>query len=636
MPDTVTAEVEAAMQLLGFIFEPGDLIEFRTIGTKPSQHWAMLQDASTCINLLQAYPAGTHVYFGANPRRERGGKAEHVGLARCLFADFDGGVGVEEARRRWTEALIPEPTVIVSTGGGVHAWWRLLEPMEDLKAWTARQKALAIRLGSDQAVTDAPRIMRLPGFRNWKYHHQPLCVVEACEPDNVYDLDEFPDPVQFAAEAPDEHVAPGSLSDLSQRFLHEGFVMRAGRRQTIFTVACDLRAREWDQGDAERAIMKRARLLRLEPDELADVPRQVRNAFKGDRAPCRGRAEDVEVAEEVEPVSQPVGILDLIRANPAMRRPLVHGLLRSGETMNIIAAPKTGKSWMVLDLALCVATGRAWMNTYKVERSKVLLVDNELHEETLAERLQRVAQAMGIPLEELDGWLEVKSLRGALQSFETLDRGMLAPVQPGHYGLVIFDAFYRFNIGDGADENDNSYMASTYNRLDAIAKRLDAALVCIHHTSKGSQAEKAVTDVGSGAGSMSRAADTHLVLREHELEKHLVIDAACRSWAPIEAAVVRFEYPRFYPEPMADPKMLKKARKGKDDGWDVDRFVNEFFPNPAIELSHRDLEASGIEAGLTKNRIRTLKEQAVAKTPRRRPLLERVGDARSTKYRRAS
>jgi len=115
-----------------------------------------------------------------------------------------------------------------------------------------------------------------------------------------------------------------------------------------------------------------------------------------------------------------------------------------------------------------------------------------------------------------------------------------------------------------------------------------------------------------------------------------VIDAACRSWAPIEAAVVRFEYPRFYPEPMADPKMLKKARKGKDDGWDVDRFVNEFFPTPAIELSHRDLEASGIEAGLTKNRIRTLKEQAVAKTPRRRPLLERVGDARSTKYRRAS
>ena len=95
------------MQLLGFIFEPGDLIEFRTIGTRPSQHWATLQDSSTCLNVLRAYPAGTHVYFGANPRKERGGKAEHVGLARCLFADFDGGVGVEEARRRWTRSRSP-------------------------------------------------------------------------------------------------------------------------------------------------------------------------------------------------------------------------------------------------------------------------------------------------------------------------------------------------------------------------------------------------------------------------------------------------------------------------------------------------------------------------------------------------
>ena len=135
---------------------------------------------------------------------------------------------------------------------------------------------------------------------------------------------------------------------------------------------------------------------------------------------------------------------------------------------------------------------------------------------------------------------------------------------------------------------------------------------------------------------MSRAADTHLVLREHELEKHLVIDAACRSWAPIQPAVVRFEYPRFYPEPMADPKTLKKARKGKDDGWNVDRFVDEFFPTQATEWTYKELVACGAEAGLKENRVRTLKEQAVAKTPKRRPLLEQVGDGRSAKYRRAS
>ena len=168
---------------------------------------------------------GTQVYFGANPRRRRGGKAEDVAIARCLFADFDGGTTVEQARIRWAEACIPEPTVIVITGGGVHAWWRLQEPMEDLALWTQHQKALARRLGSDQSVTDAPRIMRLPGFVNWKYAHQPLCVVESCDPDNAYSLDEFPDPTQFvepaAAPVEPEPIAAGTLSDLSRRFLGE-------------------------------------------------------------------------------------------------------------------------------------------------------------------------------------------------------------------------------------------------------------------------------------------------------------------------------------------------------------------------------------------------------------------------------
>jgi hypothetical protein len=302
--------------------------------------------------------------------------------------------------------------------------------------------------------------------------------------------------------------------------------------------------------------------------------------------------------------------------------------------MNIIAAPKTGKSWMVLDLALCVATGRPWLHRFKVERSPVVLIDNELHEETLADRLQRVATAKGIPLDDLDGWLEVKSLRGALQSFRTLDAGMLAPkrVEAGRYGMVIFDAFYRFNCDDGSDENDNGYMARTYNLLDSMSKRLDACLVCIHHTSKGNQSDKAVTDVGAGAGSMSRAADTHLVLREHELQGHLVVDAACRSWKPLETTVVRFEYPLFHPEPLLAPT-LKKAKK-KGDDWNVERFVDEVVGTSTIGTD--EMVARGKELGLSANRVREFRREAMAGTGKRKALLEVLGNARNCTYRRAS
>ena len=609
MPETIHPAVEAAYQLLGFIFEADDVVEIRTLGTRPMQRWAKLHDLAPTLQQAADFPAGTHVYFGANPRKENGGKAEHVKQARCLFADFDHGCTLEQARLKWTDACIPEPTVIVATGGGIHAWWRLQEPMEDLARWTDYQDALAQRLGSDRSVTDAPRIMRVPGFVNWKYPERPTCTVLACEPDRAYGLEEFPEPGAFqqeAQQAPATTVAAGSLSDLAKRFFEDGYLIPGyGRRDTIFTVACDLKARQWAQGDAEVAIMRRARLLGLGPDDLADLPRQISNAFKGERTPLQGPAEQAVVVIDDTPA---IGIRDLLQRNPKMRRPIVHDLLRSGETMNIIAAPKTGKSWMVLDLALCVATGRPWLHRFTVERSSVLLVDNELHEETLADRLQRVATAKGMTVEDLDGWLEVKSLRGALQSFKTLDAGMLAPkrVEPGRYGMVIFDAFYRFNCDDGCDENDNGYMARTYNLLDSMAKRLDACLVCIHHTSKGNQSDKAVTDVGAGAGSMSRAADTHLVLREHELQGHLVVDAACRSWKPLEPTVVRFEYPLFHPEPALAPTLKKRAKK--DDGWSPERFADEIIGKTAVD--GKTVLARSLKAGLTESRCKTLRMAA--------------------------
>ena len=51
----------------------------------------------------------------------------------------------------------------------------------------------------------------------------------------------------------------------------------------------------------------------------------------------------------------------------------------------------------------------------------------------------------------------------------------------------------------GADENDNATMAGLYNALDCYADALGAAFVNIHHSSKGDQSGKAVTDVGAGA-----------------------------------------------------------------------------------------------------------------------------------------
>jgi hypothetical protein len=84
-------------------------------------------------------------------------------------------------------------------------------------------------------------------------------------------------------------------------------------------------------------------------------------------------------------------VYGLIDTFPGLRRPVIHGLLREGETMNVISAPKMGKSWLVTDLALSVATGRDWLG-FRCERGDVLILDNELHGET--NRIPRVAAAI--------------------------------------------------------------------------------------------------------------------------------------------------------------------------------------------------------------------------------------------------
>lgn len=79
----------------------------------------------------------------------------------------------------------------------------------------------------------------------------------------------------------------------------------------------------------------------------------------------------------------------------------------------------------------------------------------------------------------------------------------------------------------------------------------------VHHASKGSQSDKRVTDVGSGAGAQSRATDCHMVLREHEDEGVTVLDAAVRSFAPVEPLALRWSFPIFIPDEFADARKLK-------------------------------------------------------------------------------
>ena len=323
------------------------------------------------------------------------------------------------------------------------------------------------------------------------------------------------------------------------------------------------------------------------------------------------------------PRPQPRSVRELTSEHPNLRPPIIHGLLREGETMNIIASPKTGKSWLVLDLAIAVATGRPWLGCYDTVPGHVLIIDNELHRETSAHRIPRVAEARGVPLQAIDDRVYIENIRGRLADIFSLDPYFDA-LEPGRFKLIVLDAFYRF-MPVGGDENDNGTMANIYNRIDAFADRLGCSFVLIHHSTKGNQSSKSVTDVGAGAGSQSRATDTHLVLRPHEEDGVVVLDAAVRSWPPIDPICLRWDFPIWTPDAMLDPTALRgdRSKKRKDDKpaepeWDVERFIESFITTePTTQAELR--EGAANEPGLSWRRISDLLQ--IAET---RGLIERV------------
>lgn len=218
----------------------------------------------------------------------------------------------------------------------------------------------------------------------------------------------------------------------------------------------------------------------------------------------------------------------------------------------------THNSFLAYHLALAVASGGCFLGVpeWQCDQGAVVILDNELHEETIACRIPKVRVAMRLP-PRVEDLIRVKCLRGQTMEIGTLDR-IISEIGIFEPRLVILDSLYR-SIPVGSDENSNADITQVYNLIDKYAEMLRGAAFCVvHHTSKGNQSGKAVTDVGSGAGSQARAVDCHCVLREHELDYHYVIEAVARSFMRPDAQVIAWDYP-LWSLTEEDPKALAGA-----------------------------------------------------------------------------
>ena len=140
----------------------------------------------------------------------------------------------------------------------------------------------------------------------------------------------------------------------------------------------------------------------------------------------------------------------------------------------------------------------------------------------------------------------------------------------------------------------------------------------IHHTSKGNQSLKAVTDVGAGAGSQSRASDTHVILRRHKEQGVVVMESVVRSFPSVGAVCLRWNWPLWDRDDSLDPEELDGKKEERQtsandpDPSDIARRLCEVVKDDPPMVKGVFIEAVKTFYGITQKTAKLAVECAIA------------------------
>ncbi len=212
------------------------------------------------------------VYVGAAPRRGEDGTKAGVSRVLAIWADLDAkGSHTRESRTEQLLELPHHPSIMVWTGGGWHSYFLLEKPAdgpEELQRAERIMRRLATGLASDP-VHDRSRILRVPGTYNWKYGEPRPVVMDHCDSNLRFGLEELWE----MADALPGGVGEDVLKDgMVSRDVLSGPIRDGRRNVTLASIAGSLRDRGLD-AESICVVLLDVNRLRCEPllDEVEVV-----------------------------------------------------------------------------------------------------------------------------------------------------------------------------------------------------------------------------------------------------------------------------------------------------------------------------------------------------------------------------
>lgn len=212
-------------------------------------------------------------------------------------------------------------------------------------------------------------------------------------------------------------------------------------------------------------------------------------------------------------------------------RYVVPGVVPEGMTL-LVAAPKIGKSWMVLGLGIALSCGGNALGALPVGNPRpVLYLALEDGPRRLQDRIVRLNPAEVSPLLEFRVEIETDAVIGTIAGFMNEHAG----ADP----VVILDTLGKVMPPAG---NASQY-GHDYRVLSALKSTCDAvpgsSLIIVHHTRKGGGED--FLDAVSGTQGIAGAADTVLVLRRERNDDRATLHVTSRDAAEGEYSLLMTE-----------------------------------------------------------------------------------------------
>lgn len=282
--------------------------------------------------------------------------------------------------------------------------------------------------------------------------------------------------------------------------------------------------------------------------------------------------------------------------------PLVHGLIERGEMFAAVGQSKAGKSFIALQLCICVAAGIQFLG-HPVERSRVYIANLEISARQFKKRLRRMCAKLEVNPETLRGWLFVENMKGESATWQWVFDSCTV----NGCALAVIDPFYQIFKGD---ESDVEACTAAIDEMKKFQKA-QITLGIVFHSPKGFSGDRQLIDMISGSSILARFPESVIGLLNHAYQKTCrVVDAVLRNYAPPEPFTIELDDGAFILAPDVAPdvetvrtRMMNRAKKEQPALADA---ITETLRTAQANAERRGVAFKGLPVGVAADKARKL------------------------------